>query len=239
MAPLALLTLLESNQPQQRMRCRGLGSSGIAETAQWAVGSETGDGAARPVRFRPGLTWRLHGKHASTLRDLRRRPAPPGAGGPVKAWLYHRLWLPLLALLRAGLSPEGLAWSVALGLALGVSPLFGTSTALCAGASLAFRLNQPAMQLANYLAYPLQIALLLPFIRLGERLFGAPHLPLDLPVLLQAIRTDAWAAAGLFWTSLWHAGIAWLLVAPVPAAMLAWGLTRFFRLASRSMRLET
>ncbi|HEY3269598.1 MAG TPA: DUF2062 domain-containing protein [Geothrix sp.] len=154
----------------------------------------------------------------------------------MNTWLKVRIWLPLRALLQAGLSPEGLAWSVSVGLALGVIPLWGTSTALCVWAAVAFRLNQVAMQVANYLAYPLQLALIIPFIRLGERLFGAPRLPLSLPLIQQAVRTDAWAALGAFWTSLWHAAVAWALVMPVPVALLAWGLAPVFRWAMRRYR---
>ncbi|HVT35395.1 MAG TPA: DUF2062 domain-containing protein, partial [Nevskiaceae bacterium] len=40
------------------------------------------------------------------------------------------------------------------------------------------RLNQPIIQAVNYLAYPLQLLLLLPFYRAGETLFGQPHLPI-------------------------------------------------------------
>jgi uncharacterized protein (DUF2062 family) len=147
-----------------------------------------------------------------------------------------RVWGRLLGMLRHGLSPEGLAWSLAVGLALGITPLFGTSTALCAGVAMAFRLNQPAMQLANYLAYPLQIALFLPFIRLGERLFGAPQLPLSLPMIEAALKADAWRALGAFWTSLWHAGVAWLLVVPIPAVLIALGLAPVFRTALKPFR---
>lgn len=53
--------------------------------------------------------------------------------------IWDRVWGRLLGMLRHGLSPEGLAWSLAVGLALGVSPLFGTSTALRAGVAMAFR----------------------------------------------------------------------------------------------------
>ena len=148
-------------------------------------------------------------------------------------WLRTRIWARLVALLRAGLSPEGLARSVAVGLAFGIIPLVGTSTLLCAGAAFAFRLNQPAMQVANYAAYPLQLLLLIPFIRLGERLFGAPPLPHSLATLQGALRTDAWGALGGFWSSLWHAGVAWLLVVPIPTALLAWALVPLFRAASR------
>ncbi len=153
------------------------------------------------------------------------------------AWLRRRVWEPLVALLRQGASPEGLAWSVSMGLALGICPLWGTSTALCAAAGAAFRLNQVALQLANYLAYPLQLALLIPFIRLGERFFGSPHLPLSIGQLQLAFKADAWGALGAFWSSLWHASVAWLVVVPVPMALLAWGLTPAFRrLAGRFQR---
>lgn len=144
-------------------------------------------------------------------------------------WFRLRILEPLLRLLREGLTPGRLACSLAVGLALGIIPFFGTSTALCVAAALAFRLNQPAMQVANYLAYPLQIALLIPFIRLGEYLFGAPRLSLSLPLLLEAVKADAWTALGTFWTSLWHGAVAWALVVPLPAALLAWVLAKVFR----------
>lgn len=143
---------------------------------------------------------------------------------------------PLLEMLRQGLSPEGLAWSLAVGLGLGISPLFGTSTALCVGVGLAFRLNQPALQLANYLVYPLQLLLLLPFIRLGEWIFGAPPLPFSLSILQGALKVDPWGAVHLFWSSLWHAAMAWLLLAPLPVALLAWGLTPLFRRALKAFQ---
>jgi uncharacterized protein (DUF2062 family) len=144
-------------------------------------------------------------------------------------WVKTRIRDPILGMLRHGLSPKGLAWSLAAGLALGIIPLLGTSTALCVGVALAFRLNQPAMQLANYLAYPLQILLLFPFIRMGEGLFGTRHQTISLAHIQAALRADAWGAIQMFWTSLWHASVVWLLVVPIPMVLLAWGLTRLFR----------
>jgi uncharacterized protein (DUF2062 family) len=151
-------------------------------------------------------------------------------------WLRRRLLDPLAALLQQGLSPEGLALSLVVGLALGIIPLWGTSTALCVGAAAAFRLNQVAMQAANYLAYPLQLALLIPFIRLGERLFGTPRLPISLPMLQAALKTDPWGTLGAFWTSLWHATLAWLLVVPLPGLLLVGLLIPAIRLARRPFR---
>ena len=151
-------------------------------------------------------------------------------------WLKHRLWVPLQSQLRQGLSPERMAWSLALGLGAGVSPLVGTSTGLCFLLALAFRLNQVVMQVANYLAYPLQLALLIPFIRVGEKLFDAPRLPLSIEVLSGAIKADAWGAFHTFWTSFWHAGVAWLLTAPLGSVLLAWVLAPLFRAVARRSR---
>jgi hypothetical protein len=149
--------------------------------------------------------------------------------------LRRRVWEPLMVQLRQGLSPQGMAWSLSLGLGAGVSPLIGSSTLLCILLSQVFRLNQVVMQVANYLAYPLQLALLIPFIRLGETLFHAPRLPLSIEVLSRAIKADAWGALHTFWTSLWHASVAWLITAPVGAALLAGALAPIFRATARRM----
>jgi len=151
-------------------------------------------------------------------------------------WIRQRLWEPLLTQLRQGLSPAGMAWSLALGLGAGVSPLVGTSTGLCIALAYAFRLNQVVMQVANYLAYPLQLALLFPFIRLGELLFNAPRLTLSVEVLSAALRANPRLAMQTFWTSLWHAGVAWLITAPLGAALLAAVLIPVFRTVARRLQ---
>ncbi len=131
-----------------------------------------------------------------------------------------------------GLEPGALASAVAVGLALGVCPMMGTSTLMCAAASYLLDLNPPAVQLANYLAYPLQIALFLPFVRLGERIFGVAH-PLAPRVIQAAFHQGAARALVLLWSGLWHACVAWVLVAPVGAALLALLLRPLFQVASR------
>ena len=85
---------------------------------------------------------------------------------------------PLLDLSLRGMSPEAIALSIAVGFALGLFPLPGCPTLLCALAAVVLRLNGPAVQVVNYLVYPLQLALFAPFMRLGGRLFPASgHFP--------------------------------------------------------------
>jgi uncharacterized protein (DUF2062 family) len=79
-----------------------------------------------------------------------------------------------------GMAPDSIALSIALGLVLGVFPVFGCPTIFCAFAAFALGLNLPAIQAVNYLAYPLQLILLAPFLCLGRWMFrftpGSPSL---------------------------------------------------------------
>src|ERR1700678_89505 len=87
-------------------------------------------------------------------------------------WIYRRVALPILALLRMGATPEKLAWSIAVGLLIGINPILGSTTILCLAAAFVFRLNIAASQVGNHIVYPLEFLLLIPFIRLGSRVFG-------------------------------------------------------------------
>ena len=73
-----------------------------------------------------------------------------------------------------GLSGESMAIIFAVGFVLGTFPVYGCPTVLCLLAAVVLRLNAPALQLVNQLSSPLQLALLVPFARLGERILGSP-----------------------------------------------------------------
>lgn len=123
-----------------------------------------------------------------------------------------------------GVSPRRLALTLALGFAVGCLPVVGIPTVLCAGLALTLGLNLPAIQAANYAAMPFQLALLVPFARLGERLFSAA------PQLAAAPAPSAVAPGGWLHVSassfaaqsagfVGHALAAWLLIA-VPAVLI-------------------
>jgi uncharacterized protein (DUF2062 family) len=129
-------------------------------------------------------------------------------------FFYRKLVGPIFDLLRQGITPEKIALSVALGAAIGVFPALGTTTTLCAIVALVLRLNLPAIQIVNYFMYPVQVVLLLPFFRLGEKLFRAQHLPLSISRIYEMIHAGAWNAIKLLWTTTWHAIVVWALLAP-------------------------
>ena len=86
-------------------------------------------------------------------------------------FLRHKLIQPFIELLKQGVSPEKIALTVALGLSLGVIPVLGSTTMLCTLAAITLRLNLPAIMLVNGVVYPLQLALLVPFLRAGAWMF--------------------------------------------------------------------
>lgn len=137
-----------------------------------------------------------------------------------QSFFQRRVVRPLLDLLRQGSTPEKIAMSIAVGMVLGVFPSLGWTTLLCLLAAVIFRLNLPAIQLVNYFAYPLQLALLIPFIRAGEFLFHSVRLPLSLIQILAMIKADVWHAIKVLWIATVHAIAVWALVAPLAIYVL-------------------
>ena len=79
---------------------------------------------------------------------------------------------PLVDFLRQGLKPEMLSRTIASGLLIGTIPIPGTSTLLCTALSIGFRMNLALIQLVNYLVFPLQIMLFVPFYSLASKITG-------------------------------------------------------------------
>jgi uncharacterized protein (DUF2062 family) len=135
-------------------------------------------------------------------------------------WLRRRVIVPILELLRQGVTPEKLALSLAIGMALGCAPILGATTLVAFVICYATELNPVAMQLTNYLMYPVQIVLLIPFIRAGEMLFHARHLRLSAAQIEHLFHTSFGLAVHILWTAIWHALTVWLFVAPVLVVVL-------------------
>lgn len=128
--------------------------------------------------------------------------------------------------LRQGISPRRLALTLALGFAIGCIPVVGLPTLVCAALALTLRLNLPAIQAANYAVMPLQLILIVPFVRLGEWLFASGRDRALAATLLQhAPLTLALHFAGVAL----HALLAWLLVAGPAVVILTFALTLVFR----------
>jgi uncharacterized protein (DUF2062 family) len=133
--------------------------------------------------------------------------------------------LPILALLRMGATPRTMAWSIALGMMIGLNPMIGTTTVLCLAAAGCFRLNVVASQIANHAMFPLEVALVLPFIRLGSRVFHTAAMPLSPRLFMRSASTAPIALTRQLWVWEWHALLVWAAIALIAAPLIAVGLT--------------
>ncbi|MGD0890043.1 MAG: DUF2062 domain-containing protein [Terracidiphilus sp.] len=129
--------------------------------------------------------------------------------------------------LRKGISPQRLALTLALGFAIGCVPVVIIPTFICAALALTLRLNFAAIQAANYVAMPLQLLLIVPFVRLGGWLFDAgPVHASQIAALLHTSPVDlVTQLTGIFG----HALAAWLLLAIPAVALLTFALTMLLR----------
>jgi len=127
---------------------------------------------------------------------------------------------PVLHLLRIGATPERLAWSIAVGLVIGVNPLLGSTTALSLVAASGFRLNVVASQFGNHLVYPLEWLLFPVFIRLGCVLFHTEGLPMGHWAIIHAVKRHPWDTTRLLWSWEWHGLVVWAVFAVVATPVL-------------------
>jgi uncharacterized protein (DUF2062 family) len=144
----------------------------------------------------------------------------------------------ILEWLQCGLAPRQLAFTLALGFAIGCIPLLGVTTAICALVAVMLRLNMPAIQAANWIAMPLQVLLLIPFLRLGHWLFRGDSTTLNPAQLLLQIEAAPWRSlvqmSGLFG----HAVLAWMITAGPALLLMTVLLTPLMHRISRLAAVE-
>ena len=146
-----------------------------------------------------------------------------------RGFLYKRTVQPVVALIKQGVSPEKISLGMAWGIVLGIFPVLGLTTILCGLAALVFRLNLPAIQLVNFLVYPLQLVLLIPFFHLGDLLFQIEPLPLSAQELITLLQADLCGTIRAFWNTTLRAIVAWLLVSLPIFLLLHFTLVRLIK----------
>jgi uncharacterized protein (DUF2062 family) len=141
--------------------------------------------------------------------------------------------IPVLALLRMGATPERLAWSLAVGVVVGVNPLLGSTTLLALGLAAAFRLNLAASQLGNHAMYPVELAMFPVFVKLGSVVFRTARLPWGREELWAAARLHPWATTRVLWVWEWHALVVWAAFATVALPAIGFGMRPVLERAAR------
>jgi uncharacterized protein (DUF2062 family) len=128
-------------------------------------------------------------------------------------------------LLGEGMSVKKISLSISLGTALGIFPVVGSTTLLCAIAALVLRLNLPAIQAVNYLVYPIQLVLLAPFYGAGNWLFGDRSMPMIKESVQDLLKNDFWNGMAGLWDLTIYAVIVWLMISP-PLVLILYGLMK-------------
>ena len=148
----------------------------------------------------------------------------------------RRVRAPLLALFTQGITPDKVALTLGVGGVCSLFPFLGFTSLLNLGAGLWLRLNQPILQTLNQVLGPVQLVMILGYVRLGEWLWRAQD---DRFTIGEMLRTFREASLGGFlqrfgWAGI-HAFTAWALTSPLLLAAVYY-LTRpaLRRLASKS-----
>lgn len=133
--------------------------------------------------------------------------------GFLVSWFRRKVVDPLHQILRRGAEPTQLAFSAALGITLGLFPICGVTVFLCglAIAVLGSHCHAPTVMLTNFIATPIELSLMIPFLRFGEFITGGPHFPLTSDALKKVFAGQAsWEVL----QSIFHALLGWLVAAP-------------------------
>jgi uncharacterized protein (DUF2062 family) len=131
------------------------------------------------------------------------------------------------ALLKQGLTPKQLTQSIIVSGLISTIPILGVSTFMITTVSLKQKLNLPIMIALSYLLWPVQILMIIPFIRVGEFIFSVPRNHHTVEEIISSFQSS-------FFQTLSHLSFellcglgGWLLTA-VPVAVLIYWLSLLF-----------
>lgn len=184
--------------------------------------------------------------HAARLgrsgTDVPLMSAPPSspisASGtqPRPGFWRRRVIEPVRTQLTQGVSPDQIALTLGVGTACSLLPFLGFTTLLNLGVGLALRMNQPILHTLNQLLGPVQLALILVHVRLGEWLWRAEGDRFTVGEVVRVFRESSISEffARFGWAGI-HALSAWLLLAPVLAVVVYFSTLPALRRAAAAL----
>lgn len=147
-----------------------------------------------------------------------------------RTFWQRRLGDPVRALLTQGVTPDKLSATFAVGTAASLFPFLGFTTTFNILLGLWFRMNQPLLQVINYLLTPLHLVMILVYVRVGEWIWFAHDEHFSVADMLRSfhelsvedfLRRFAWAGV--------HAFTAWALSVPLIIGVLYYALRPVLR----------
>lgn len=129
---------------------------------------------------------------------------------------------PIVAQLTQGITPEKIALTVAVGSAVALFPILGTTTLLCFLVALILKLNQPITQLINQALWPVHVPAIFLCVRLGERVFGVHHVRFSIRVMNEMLWNQPKQFFHTFGSTALYAIVGWAILAPFYIAIVYW-----------------
>lgn len=147
---------------------------------------------------------------------------------------FLRVKTTVMDLLKQGMTADKIALTLAIGAVISICPLPVIPTIVCAIIAVPLKLNIALIQIVNYILLPAQWLLILPFIRLGERVFRAEPVALTVGEAIRLLRERPLESLREFATSFLHGIGAWLIFSPFLLAGLYYSLLPLLRRYARA-----
>jgi hypothetical protein len=133
------------------------------------------------------------------------------------------------ALLKQGLTPKELSQSIIVSGLISTIPILGVSTFMITTVSLKRKLNLPVMISLSYLMWPVQILLIIPFIRVGEFIFSVPRHHHTVEEIINSFQSSFFQTLSQLSFELLCGLGGWLLTAVPIAVGIYWVSLLFFK----------
>jgi uncharacterized protein (DUF2062 family) len=162
----------------------------------------------------------------------------PAEKDPAPKRKFWQRWLvdPITRQLTQGVTPQKIALTIAIGAALALFPILGTTTTLCVLAGIFLGLNQPIIQGVNALCTFIYFPLIVVFIHFGDFLTGKPPSSINIPVMISLFTHHPGQFFREFGVTALHAILGWAVVAPVFVPVVYLATLAPLRAASRKIR---
>jgi uncharacterized protein (DUF2062 family) len=143
------------------------------------------------------------------------------ADAPRPGFWQRTLVEPIVRQLTQGVTPRRITFTLATGTVCSLFPFLGFTTLLNLGTGVALRLNQAILQVLNQVLGPLQLVMILVYVRTGEWIWGTGEHRFAITEMIASFsELSLWEFLQKFgWAGI-HAFTAWALTAPLLFALV-------------------
>jgi uncharacterized protein (DUF2062 family) len=146
------------------------------------------------------------------MEETSRAPVAPA---PKRKFWQRWLVDPIARQITQGVTPQKISLTLAVGSALALFPILGTTTTLCVLAGIIFGLNQPLIQGVNALCTFAYFPLIIVFVRFGDVLCRSAPSSVNLPLMISLFTHHPGDFFRQFGVTALHAMLGWAVVAPL------------------------